>query len=129
MTKTQFFTTDNIYAYTMKILLIITALLLLSSCYYTLPRYSTDSIYNDGRINDIHYNFRPYYFEYHLIHPRPWRPHYYIYPQPQPHIKLRQQQPRIYNFPSLPQPQPQPQQQQHQPIQAPIRKFAPKRDD
>jgi hypothetical protein len=111
----------------MKNLLTIIALLLLSSCYYTLPRYSTDSIYNDGRINDILYNFRPYYFEYHLIHSRPWRPHYYYYPQPQP--QLRPQQPRVYNFPSNPKPQPQPKPQQHQPIQAPIRRFAPKRDN
>ena len=112
----------------MKKLLTIVALLLLSSCYYTLPRYSTDSIYNDGRINDIHYNFRPYYYEFHYNHPTPWRPHYYIHP-PQPQLQPRQQQPRVYNFPSQPKPQPTPQQQQHQPIQAPIRKFAPKRDD
>ena len=110
----------------MKNLLTIAALLLLSSCYYTLPKYSTDSIYSDGRINDIYYNFRPYYFEYHLIHPRPWRPHYYYYPQPQPRPF---QQPRIYNLPPQPRQQPQPKPQPNQPRQAPIRRFAPKRDD
>jgi len=111
----------------MKNLLTIAALLLLlSSCYYSLPKYSTDSIYNDGRINDIYYNFRPYYFEYHLIHPRPWRPHYYYYPQPQPRPF---QQPRIYNLPPQPRQQPQPRPQPNQPRQAPIRRFAPKRDD
>ena len=112
----------------MKNLLTIIALLLLSSCYYTLPKHSTDSLYYDGRINDIYYDFRPYYYEFHYNHPRPWRPHYYYY-NPQPQLQPRQQQPRVYNFPSQPKPQPTPQQQQHQPIQAPIRKFAPKRDD
>jgi hypothetical protein len=112
----------------MKNLLTIIALLLLSSCYYTLPKHSTDSIYYDGRINDIYYDFSPYYFEYDLIHPRAWRPHYYYYPQPQ--LQPRHQQPRVYNFPSHPrqQPQPRPQPQQPQPRQAPIRRFAPKGD-
>ena len=109
----------------MKNLLTIIALLLLSSCYYTLPKYSTDSLYNDGRYNDIHYHFAPYYYEYHLIHPRPWRPHYYYYnPQPQ----SKDQQPRIYNFTPQPTPHPRQEPQQHQPIHAPIRRFTPRRD-
>jgi hypothetical protein len=114
----------------MKNLLTIIALMLLSSCYYSLPKHSTDSLYYDGRINDIYYDFRPYYYEFHYNHPRPWRPHYYIHPQQQPRIEPRQQQPRVYNFPSYPrqQPQPRPQPQQHQPIQAPIRRFAPRHD-
>ncbi len=94
----------------MKKLLTIFALIFLSSCYVS--EYATDSVYYDRN----YYEFRPYYYDF--FYYRPINPYYYI---PQPRYIPRYQQPRIYNL--------KPQPKTNYPKQAPIRKFAPKRNN